>query len=147
MGKLKIYLDNCCYNRPFDDQSQQKIHLETEAKLFIQADIRAKKYVMVWSYMLDMENSVNPYDEKRYAIQPWKGIAVEYCPASDAILATGKAIMAHGIKPNDALHLACAVKCSCDYFITTDSGLLNKDVANIKIRNPIDFIRETEGLT
>jgi len=31
---MKIYLDNCSYNRPFDDQSQMKIRLETEAKLY-----------------------------------------------------------------------------------------------------------------
>ena len=146
MEKLKLYLDNCCYNRPFDDQSQQKIHLETEAKLFIQTDIRSKKYSMVWSYMLDIENRDNPYDERRNAIEPWKGLAAEYCPSSDEILSNGKTIMAQGIKPNDALHLSCAVKSGCDYFITTDSGILNKSIANIKIRNPVDFIKETGGL-
>ena len=32
MGKSKrIYLDNCVYNRPFDDQSQRRIFLETIA--------------------------------------------------------------------------------------------------------------------
>ena len=29
---MKLYLDNCCFNRPFDDQSQLRIRLETEAK-------------------------------------------------------------------------------------------------------------------
>ena len=33
---LKLYLDNCCFNRPFDDQSQVKIHIEAQAKLDIQ---------------------------------------------------------------------------------------------------------------
>ena len=33
---MKIYLDNCCYNRPYDDQTYIRIHLETEAKLHIQ---------------------------------------------------------------------------------------------------------------
>ena len=37
---VKIYLDNCCFNRPFDDQTQIKIHLETQAKLYIQAKIQ-----------------------------------------------------------------------------------------------------------
>ena len=32
---VKIYLDNCCYNRPFDDQKQIKIQLETIAKIKI----------------------------------------------------------------------------------------------------------------
>lgn len=28
---MKIYLDVCCLNRPFDDQRQDRIRLETEA--------------------------------------------------------------------------------------------------------------------
>ncbi len=35
MERLKIYLDNCCYNRPYDDQSQLKVSLEAQAKLEI----------------------------------------------------------------------------------------------------------------
>lgn len=31
---MRVYLDNCSFNRPFDDQTQIKISLETEAKLF-----------------------------------------------------------------------------------------------------------------
>lgn len=33
---MRIYLDNCSYNRPYDNQSQMKIYLETQAKLHIQ---------------------------------------------------------------------------------------------------------------
>jgi len=29
---MKVYLDNCSYNRPFDDQSQMRIYLETQSK-------------------------------------------------------------------------------------------------------------------
>lgn len=141
---MKIYLDNCSYNRPFDNQEQMKIHLETEAKLYIQAGVRDGKYSLVWSYMLDYENVENPYEEKRNAIAPWKDIAQEYCPASDDILSSGRDIMEHGIKAKDALHIACAIKSDCDYFITTDGKLTNKDISNIKIINPIDFVRETE---
>jgi hypothetical protein len=76
----KIYLDNCCYNRPFDNQAQMKIRLETEAKLYIQANIREKVYSLCWSFMLDYENSKNPYDEIRHAVAIWKRIADDYCP-------------------------------------------------------------------
>lgn len=41
---MKIYLDNCCFNRPFDDQSQIRVRLEAEAKLKIQADIQDGAY-------------------------------------------------------------------------------------------------------
>lgn len=33
---MRIYLDNCCYNRPYDDLSQFTVNLEAQAKLFIQ---------------------------------------------------------------------------------------------------------------
>lgn len=49
---MKIYLDMCCYNRPYDDQSQLKIFLETQSKLHIQALIRDKKLKLITSYML-----------------------------------------------------------------------------------------------
>jgi len=147
METLKIYLDICAYNRPFDDQSQMKIRLETEAKLFIQAAVRNGEYSLCWSFMLDYENSKSPYEEKRSAIAPWKKIADDFCPPNESIRSRGKEIMECGIKSNDALHIACAIENRCDYFITTDKKLTNKNFENIKIINPIDFVRETEDLT
>ena len=52
--------------------------------------------------------------------------------------------MEKGIRGNDALHIACAVESQCKYFITTDAGLINKEVDNVQIINPIDFIRKME---
>lgn len=37
---MRIYLDNRCYNRPYDDQSQLRISLEAQAKLHIQEMIK-----------------------------------------------------------------------------------------------------------
>ena len=50
---VKIYVDNCCFNRPFDDQSQLGVRLEAEAKLKIQEDVRSGNCEIVWSSMLD----------------------------------------------------------------------------------------------
>jgi hypothetical protein len=69
---MKIYLDNCSFNRPFDDQSQIRIKLEAEAKLKIQADILDGKYALVWSYILEVENMANPFEERKNAILGWK---------------------------------------------------------------------------
>lgn len=38
---MRIYMDNCCFNRPFDGQIQVRIRLETEAKLRIQERVVA----------------------------------------------------------------------------------------------------------
>lgn len=46
---MKIYLDNCCYNRPFDDQTQERIHLESEAMLTILQRGQLGMYIIVGS--------------------------------------------------------------------------------------------------
>ena len=43
-----IYLDICCFNRPFDDQTQLLIRLQTEAKLAVQDAIRTGTHQLVW---------------------------------------------------------------------------------------------------
>ena len=54
--------------------------------------------------------------------------------------------MKHGIKEKDALHISCAIKSGCEYFITTDNKLIKKNIAKIKIINPVNFVIETEDL-
>jgi hypothetical protein len=85
-GNLRLYLDNCTFNRPFDDQKQLKIKLETEAKLFIQQGILDSKYELVWSYILEYENSQNKFHDRRNAIYDWKDIAKIHCAENDKII-------------------------------------------------------------
>jgi len=40
---MRIYLDVCCLNRPFDDQTQERIHLESEAVLIILSNIASQQ--------------------------------------------------------------------------------------------------------
>ncbi|WP_434310618.1 hypothetical protein [Hominifimenecus sp. rT4P-3] len=143
---MKIYLDNCCYNRPFDDQSQIRIHLETQAKLYVQAQIKAGVYDLVWSYILDYENGKNPYEEKRLAIAPWRTIASS-CVAEETedILTFAESLALKGVKTYDALHISCAVAAQCEYYLTTDKKLLNTPIPEIKIVSPIVFVNEMEG--
>ena len=141
---MKVYLDHCAYNRPFDDQRNIKVQLETSAKLYIQEQIKYGKYELVWSYMSDIENSVNPNIESKHSIQAWESIARYKCKSSEKILNLSRELKKANIRTKDSLHIACAVESGCEYFITTDSGLLNKNVKNIRIINPIDFVRITE---
>jgi hypothetical protein len=73
---MRIYFDNCCFNRPFDDQSQIRIRLEAESKLFIQQKVLEKKIELVWSYILDYENgrkmrSSMFWSLKQFCVKPW----------------------------------------------------------------------------
>ncbi|ACF45012.1 PIN domain-containing protein [Pelodictyon phaeoclathratiforme] len=139
---MKIYLDMCCFNRPYDIQTAARIKLETEAKLFIQNAVLDSKLILVWSFILDYENSANPYPDHREAIVEWKTLSKHYISALDSIRELGATIaIKTGIKSKDALHLACAVEAKCDYFITTDRVFLKKaqSLQEIKTLNPIDF--------
>ena len=141
---MKIYLDNCCFNRPFDNQSNITIRLETEAKLYIQQFIQEKKLQIVWSYILDFENSKNPFEERKLKIERWKAFAIEDIKENDTILSIAKQIEKTGLKKIDALHIACAIYAGCNYFITTDKGILKKSKAikEIFVTDPITFVRE-----
>lgn len=142
---MKIYLDNCSFNRPFDDQTRLKVKMETEAKLYIQSEILNKRFELSWSYILDYENSENPFDERKEAIQLWKNIAVDDCDSSNELVELAEKLQAGGLHSKDALHIACAIVRKCEYFITTDAKVLNKDIEGITIINPIDFVRKLEG--
>jgi predicted nucleic acid-binding protein len=141
---LKLYLDNCMFNRPFDDQSNFKILLEAEAKLKIQENIRSGFYELVWSYVLDYENEQNPFRERREQIAKWRRYASTDVEATDDVIDVARSLHQQGLKKFDALHLACAITANADYFLTTDNGILKKAemIKNIQIKDPIDFIRE-----
>ena len=142
----KIYLDNCCYNRPFDNQSQTKVHIETLAKLHIQDQIKQGVYKLVWSYILDYENGKNPYTDRRLMIAPWKSLATEIVSEENEMILSFAEQLAHrGIKNYDALHISCANYAKCDYFLTTDKKLLNSAIHEIRIVNPLVFVSEMEG--
>jgi len=143
---MRLYLDNCCYNRPFDDQTQLKISLEAQAKLAVQYMILNDKHTLVWSYMLEYENSQNPFDIRKDSIIKWKELSETEVLENERILQVAESLLKKGIKAKDAIHIACAYEAECDYFLTTDIGILKKKIDIIKVVNPIDFIRETEGM-
>lgn len=143
---MLLYLDNCCFNRPFDDQTQLKISLESQAKLAVQHMILEGKHSLAWSYILEYENAQNPFDIRKNSIIMWKDIAKINIFENENILRTAEELLKIGIKTKDAIHIACAADAKCDYFLTTDIGILKKNLDLVKVRNPIDFIRETEGI-
>lgn len=141
---MRIYLDNCCFNRPFDDQAQIRVRLEAEAKLKIQEEIRSGRLQLVWSYILDYENNKNPYQERKERIRNWKMYAVSDVQESSELLKAANFRNQQGIQKIDCLHIACAILSKCECFLTTDDGILKcgKMIDNIKIDDPIGFIKE-----
>ena len=144
MTKYRIYLDNCCFNRPYDNQSQPRIRFETQAKLHIQKMIFERKVELVWSYILKYENSRNPFAAKRYAIGRWEKLSSSFITMTEEIVATAEKITTTGVKNTDALHVSCAIAGNCHYFITVDKRLLAYKDNRIIICNPIEFFNQLE---
>lgn len=146
MKNINLYLDNCCFNRPYDDQSQLIIKLETEAKIAIQESIKKGLYLLHWSYILDFENSNNPFIERKTEIQKWKELSVSDIEETDAILEKMNKLCTFGFKSMDSLHISCAIEQNCNYFLTVDKGILKKAkyINGIEVLSPIEFIIEME---
>lgn len=140
---MKIYLDNCCFNRPFDNQNQLKIHLESQAKLYVQQKILDKEYSLIWSYILDYENEQNPFEMRKNTITKWREIAA-IIKENEEILSFAESLFLKGIKAKDALHISCAKFAECDFFLTTDKKLINTLVEGVTILSPIQFVDRME---
>jgi len=142
MKKAKIYLDMCCFNRPYDDQTQQCIQFEAVAKLMIQSLIVSGQINFVWSYVLEFENSKNPFLEKRNTILAFKPFSSDTIHPDPAIETIANTLQGKGLKAYDSLHVACAIYSNCDFFLTVDRKLLNKQCAEIKITDPVIFLNQ-----
>ena len=145
---MKIYLDNCTFNRPFDNQTDIRIRIETEAKLYIQEKIKTGDLELIWSYILDFENEQNPFNERRISIAKWKKFASIDIEETEDLLNKAHSLVNLGLKAKDALHLASAIEATARYFLTTDDKILNKKpkLIDIIIISPTDFIKELENL-
>jgi len=143
----RIYFDINIYNRPFDDQSQVRIRLETIAIFSILQKIKNKELTLLWSFMIDYENSLNPYDDVRLEIEMAASLAGESVTPDESVLTAAKEFESKGIKPRDSMHLACALKGKAEYFLTCDDKLIKRATTldiNIKIINPLRFIEDME---
>ena len=62
---MRIYLDVCCLNRPFDDQRQDRLRFESEAILTILYRCEIGKWKLITSEVTDLEISKIPKDDRK----------------------------------------------------------------------------------
>ena len=143
---MRLYLDLCCFNRPFDNQDQLIVRLQTEAKLNVQMLIRSGTYELAWSAILDLENVANPDPHRMAAIMAWKILATVDIDTTIQVELLADELIQLGLKAKDALHIASAIEMEADFFITTDKAILRKMSSETRIRaiDPIDFVRHFE---
>ena len=137
---IRIYLDNCCYSRPYDDQSSERVVKETEAKLKLQRLITDKKIELASSYISLFEcGNDKDLEKARYVTEFINKNTAAYVGEahSKEIKEAIEPLMDANIKHYDASHIAAAVIAKADYFITVDDKLMKRyeDI----LRNNPDF--------
>lgn len=144
---MRIYLDVCCLNRPFDDQTQDRIHLESEAVILILKRVRSGNWEWISSEAVDFEVRQTPDAERRRRVES----LIRYADRSVIIEATvdkrASELNEMSFGAYDALHLACAEHCNADVFLTTDDKLLrlareSSSRLKIKVHNPLIWLKE-----
>lgn len=146
---MRIYLDTSVYNRPFDDQSQPRIWLESLALSVILQLIEVHEVELVVSSVVAYENSRNPFIERREWVEHLIGMAPIYQSASSEVHDRAATLAKQGLSTLDALHIASAEAAGSVYFITVDDRLIRnyRRLTNQKMTvvDPATFIREVAG--
>ena len=142
---MKIYMDVCSYNRPFDNQEQDRIYLEAEAVLSILNYCHKGGWTLIGSNIIDFEVSKMANPSKKEKVMELCSIASEKVVATSEIEKRAVEIQQIGIKPFDSFHIALAESAGADIFLTTDDKLIklsNKILLNVKVENPLNWIAE-----
>ena len=147
---MDIYLDVCCLNRPFDDQTQPRIRLESEAILLIMERFGSGEWTWVGSVVMAFEVDRTPDPERRLRVSTMLDSITTMIEVGDGELVRGQELESLGFHEMDALHLACAESAAVDVFLTTDDRMLrvsnrHKDQISTRVVNPLSWFSEVIG--
>jgi predicted nucleic acid-binding protein len=146
---MKLYLDTCCYNRPYDDQTQERIHLEGEAVLAIVNKWEQSNDEIIGSPVLDFEIEQIGNMEKQEKVKNFYAQTInkkiEY---NTDVLKRAKELSGQiKIRTFDRFHLSFAENAGADILLTTDDKFekaCSKLNLKIEVMNPLNFLLESE---
>ena len=143
---MKLYLDNCCYNRPFDDLSQERLYLESEAILSILKRGEQRQFRVLGSPLLRLEMNKIRDEEKKLKVLSLYQIIHEEIPFTKEVNERSKEIMKLSkIRSFDSLHIAIAESVNAEVLLTTDDKLEKMSShldLKIRVLNPLKFVLE-----
>jgi predicted nucleic acid-binding protein len=147
--KLKIYLDNCCYNRPYDDLLIERNRLESEAVMSIIKLAQGGFLDIIGSEAIEFEMENLSNLEKLDNVRELYGITGKRVEYDDGIFVRAMEIRKRNkyIRPLDSLHLASAEKAEADLLLTTDDKFMNNAQLlelTVRVTNPLLFMAEVK---
>lgn len=142
-----IYLDVCCLNRPFDNQVQERVRLESEAVLLILTRCQSHEWQMLGSEAIDTEIAQTPDLERRERAMLLASLAATKVIINEQVESRAPQLVQLGFKVYDALHIACAEAGNADILLTTDDRLVRRAVMHssmleVRVQNPILWLLE-----
>ncbi|MBI5558668.1 MAG: PIN domain-containing protein [Deltaproteobacteria bacterium] len=145
---MRIYLDCCSLQRPFDDKSKPRIAVEAEAVLVVLSLCESEELTLVASDALYFEIGRIPDQGRKEEALAILKIVKETVELSPEIEALARRLEASGIKPLDALHLASASIAKVDYFCTCDDKFYKKSInfkgLYSKVVSPAELVMEVD---
>jgi predicted nucleic acid-binding protein len=121
----RMYLDLCCYKRPFDDQRDERIRDEAGAVASIMDRVGSGEVELVRSPALRVENERNPREDRRIAAALWLDGAAIDVDLTDAIEERARELCEMGFRPLDAFHVAFAEAAGAECLVTCDEAFRN----------------------
>jgi len=143
---MKIYLDTCCYGRPYDDLSQAGIMAEYAAVLNVIHVCEFEGFPIFGSPMLKLEINKIPDDETRQNVMNfYEETVTKKTPLTAQAEIRAAELQAGGLRKMDSYHVALSESAGIDYLLTTDVKF-EKGAARLgaktNVINPINFLRE-----
>jgi predicted nucleic acid-binding protein len=153
---MRIYLDNCCYNRPFNDFSQERIRLEGQAVLKILVRAYLGWDEIVGSEAVDFEIRNIASVHKRLLVEAVYSSIRRHVVYTPEIIKRAQEIRSQSnIRTLDSLHIACAQSAEVEVLLTTDDRLERAcrrleltrvpAVPKLRVMNPVNYIKELQN--
>ncbi|MBC8876896.1 MAG: PIN domain-containing protein [Planctomycetes bacterium] len=146
---MKIYLDVSCLNRPFDDQDQARIRIETAAVTLIFERIDAGLWQQVSSEMAVIEIDAITDADRQNRVRVLLPQLETIMKLNQATFQRSAELERLGFKPADAVHVAAAERAEADVLLSCDDRLCRlakrrrRDL-RVMVANPLDWLKEME---
>ena len=148
MNEILIYMDCCCLNRPNDDQTQDKIRIESDAIIAILSKCYYGPWKLIGSDIIEYEIMKTPDINKRNKALNLYKIKKENIMMNDIIVKRADEVQKYGIKLMDSLHFASAEYRNVNVLLTVDKNFMNNSKrihSHLRIENPINWFMEEIG--
>ena len=148
---MRIYLDVCCLNRPFDEQVQDRIRMESEAIATVLGHFDRGEWIWLGSEAINVEINRMTDIERKVKVEKLASGMSQMVILTAEHEKRAQELSGLGFKLLDALHIACAESGRAHAFLTTDDRLVKrarkyKGKLKVNVANPLNWLKEVLGI-